>query len=176
MDAEQWSRAKDIFAGALERDAGQWDAFIRDACGADDALRVEVESLLSAYNPSDGLSTPPWHALPAAAAPADGATIGPYRLVRKLGEGGMGQVWLAEQHEPVRRLVALKLLGTGFFDAAVLRRFQAERQSLAMMDHPAIAKVFDAGATPSGQPFFVMEYVQGSPLTDYCNEKSLTIR
>ena len=176
MDAEQWNKAKDIFAAALERDVVQWDAFIREACGADDGLRVEVESLLSAYSTSDGLSTPPWDALAGAAAPAEGMTMGPYRLVRKLGEGGMGQVWLAAQTEPVRRQVALKLLGVGFFDAAVLRRFQAERQSLAMMDHPAIAKVFDAGATPDGQPFFVMEYVQGSPITDYCNEKKLTIR
>ena len=102
--------------------------------------------------------------------------IGPYRLLRRLGVGGMGQVWLAEQLEPVRRCVALKLIKAGVYDASVLRRFQAERQSLAIMDHPAIAKVFDAGTTPAGQPYFAMEYVDGPPITDYCDQKRLVIR
>ena len=102
--------------------------------------------------------------------------IGPYRLIRKLGDGGMGQVWLAEQTEPVRRTVALKLIRAGMYDDEVLQRFRAERQSLAMMDHPAIAKVFDAGATADGQPYFVMEYVPGAPITKYCDENRLTVR
>jgi non-specific serine/threonine protein kinase/serine/threonine-protein kinase len=93
-----------------------------------------------------------------------------------LGVGGMGQVWLAEQTEPVRRLVALKLIRAGMFDSALVQRFQSERQSLALMDHPAIAKVFDAGTTPSGQPYFAMEYVDGLPITDYCDHKKLGIR
>ena len=90
-------------------------------------------------------------------------SFGQYKLIRRLGEGGMGQVWLAEQTMPVQRQVALKLIKAGMYDAELLQRFQAERQSLAMMDHPAIAKVFDAGATPDGQPYFVMEYVPGCP-------------
>ena len=102
-------------------------------------------------------------------------SIGPYRLVRKLGEGGMGQVWLAEQTMPVRRQVALKLIKVGMYDDLVLKRFQSERQSLAIMDHPSIAKVFDAGATPDGQPYFVMEYVAGIPITDYCDQEKLKI-
>src|SRR6266849_6079129 len=102
--------------------------------------------------------------------------IGPYRLLKELGTGGMGQVWLAEQTEPVRRRVALKLIKAGMYDAFVLQRFQAERQSLAIMDHPAIAKVFDAGATSSGQPYLAMEYVDGLPITDYCDRKKLGIR
>jgi non-specific serine/threonine protein kinase/serine/threonine-protein kinase len=102
--------------------------------------------------------------------------IGPYALVRKLGEGGMGQVWLAEQHAPVRRRVALKLVRAGLYDDAVLQRFRAERQSLAVMNHPAIAKVFDAGATDEGQPYFVMEYVDGDPITTYCDRRKLRIR
>lgn len=102
-------------------------------------------------------------------------SIGPYQLVRKLGEGGMGQVWLAEQTAPVKRNVALKLIKVGMYDGEVLQRFHSERQSIAMMDHPAIAKVFDAGATPDGQPYFVMEYVQGVPITQYCDQKRLTI-
>ena len=102
--------------------------------------------------------------------------IGPYRLVKLLGEGGMGQVWLAEQTVPVKRRVALKLIKGGRYDESVIQRFEAERQSLAIMDHPAIAKVFDAGTTPDGQPFFVMEFVPGSPITNYCDEKRLNTR
>jgi serine/threonine protein kinase/tetratricopeptide (TPR) repeat protein len=102
-------------------------------------------------------------------------SIGDYRLVKKLGEGGMGQVWLAEQTAPVRRQVALKLIRAGMFDDALLQRFQSERQSLAIMDHPTIAKIFDAGTTPDGQPYFVMEYVPGVPLTEYCDEKRLSV-
>lgn len=104
------------------------------------------------------------------------SSIGPYRLLKKLGEGGMGQVWLAEQTAPFHRQVALKLIRAGMYDDALLQRFQAERQSLAIMNHPSIAKVFDAGATLEGQPYFVMEYVPGLPLTDYCDQKQLNIR
>jgi eukaryotic-like serine/threonine-protein kinase len=107
---------------------------------------------------------------------ATAKSIGLYRLVKKLGEGGMGQVWLAEQTAPLCRQVALKLIRAGMYDDAVLKRFQSERQSLAMMNHPSIAKVFDAGATPGGQPYFVMEYVPGVPLTDYCDVNRLSIR
>jgi serine/threonine protein kinase/tetratricopeptide (TPR) repeat protein len=102
--------------------------------------------------------------------------IGPYKLLRRLGEGGMGQVWLAEQTAPVQRQVALKLIRVGRYDDDLLQRFRSERQSLAMMDHPAIAKVFDAGATPDGQPYFVMEHVTGVSITKYCDDKCLTIR
>jgi serine/threonine protein kinase len=106
----------------------------------------------------------------------DNKTIGPYRLLKKLGEGGMGLVWLAEQTAPVRRQVALKLIRTGLYDDSVLQRFHSEQQSLAVMNHPAIAKVFDAGTTPDGQPYFVMEYVGGPSITRYCDEKKLKIR
>ena len=92
-------------------------------------------------------------------------SIGPYRLIRKLGEGGFGQVWLAEQIAPLRRQVALKLIRTGMYDDAGLKRFQSERQSLAIMDHPSTARVFDAGATPDGQPYFVMEKVEWSGIS-----------
>ena len=115
-------------------------------------------------------------ALSAAERASEAQSIGSYQLIRKLGEGGMGQVWLAEQTEPIHRQVALKLIKVGRYDDSVLQRFYAERQSLAMMDHPAIAKVFEAGATPDGQPYFVMEYVRGQPITDYCDRKRLKIR
>jgi serine/threonine protein kinase len=104
------------------------------------------------------------------------SAIGPYSLVKKLGEGGMGQVWLAHQSAPVKRDVALKLIRAGMYDSSVLGRFRSERQSLAIMDHPAIAKVFDAGATADGQPYFVMEYVRGLPITTYCDQNQLGIR
>lgn len=103
-------------------------------------------------------------------------SIGPYVLIKKLGEGGMGQVWLAEQTVPVKRHVALKLIKGALYDSAVIQRFESERQSLAMMNHPAIAKVFDAGSTKDGQPYFVMEYVEGLPITKYCDAKKLNVR
>jgi eukaryotic-like serine/threonine-protein kinase len=103
-------------------------------------------------------------------------SIGPYRFVRKLGEGGMGQVWLAEQTSPLQRLVAIKLVRAGLVDEVHLQRFQSERQALARMSHPTIAKVYDAGTTPEGLPYFVMEYVPGIPITLYCDQKRLSIR
>ena len=105
-----------------------------------------------------------------------GARIGPYRLLQRLGEGGFGTVWMAEQSEPVRRRVALKVLKAGMDTAHVVARFEQERQALALMDHPAIARVLDAGATPSGRPYFVMELVNGEPITRYCDRESLTVR
>jgi len=172
---EQWNRVKDLFDAALERQSNERDAFLRSACGTDLELRSEIESLLAAYERADGLSRPPWSEQSEKDAPTP-KSIGAYRLETKLGEGGMGQVWLAEQTAPVRRQVALKLIRGGMFDTSALQRFQSERQSLAMMDHPSIAKVFDAGATPDGQPYFVMEYVPGTPITDYCDQKRLRIR
>jgi eukaryotic-like serine/threonine-protein kinase len=166
---EQWPRIKQIVAEALEREPPDRGAYLDEACVENGTLRLEVESLLAAFDESDGLFN-------AAEPSPHPGNVGPYRLIRELGVGGMGQVWLAEQTEPVRRLIALKLIRTGIYDAALLYRFQAERQSLAMMDHPAIAKVFDAGTTPSGQPYFAMEYVAGLPITDYCDQKRLGIR
>ena len=100
-------------------------------------------------------------------------TIGPYYLLQKIGEGGMGEVWVAEQHEPIRRRVALKLIKAGMDTRQVIARFESERKALAMMDHPAIAKVFEAGETSDGRPFFVMEYVQGIPVTAHCEKSRL---
>ncbi len=102
--------------------------------------------------------------------------IGPYRILQKIGEGGMGVVWLAEQTEPVRRKIALKIIKHGMDTKQVVARFEAERQALAMMDHPCIAKVFDAGSTESGRPYFAMEYVQGVPITEHCDSQRLTTR
>src|SRR6266702_1275220 len=172
---EQWPRIKEIVGAALEREPNERDAFLEEACSENQWLRAEVTSLLAACVEADVLFEPQWKANL-----IDGGrnsqTIGPYRLIRELGVGGMGQVWLAEQMESVRRRIALKLIKSGMFDAAIVQRFQAERQSLALMDHPAVAKVFDAGATEKGQPYFAMEYVDGLAITDYCDQRKLGIR
>jgi non-specific serine/threonine protein kinase/serine/threonine-protein kinase len=106
----------------------------------------------------------------------DDRRIGPYRVLQKLGEGGMGEVWLAEQHEPVRRKVALKLIKAGMDTKQVIARFESERQALALMNHPSIARVFDAGATERGLPYFAMEYVKGEPITSYCDRQRLSMQ
>jgi len=102
--------------------------------------------------------------------------IGPYRMLQLLGEGGMGEVWLAEQKTPIHRTVALKLIKAGMDTKTVIARFESERQALALMDHPAIARVFDAGSTPEGRPYFVMEYVPGLPITEYCDKHQRTVK
>src|SRR5271156_2682878 len=131
------------------------------------------------------MATEPSEDLTEAASPATHAggsvppvpvVIGPYQLLQLIGEGGMGQVWLAEQQQPVHRRVALKLIKVGMDTREVVARFESERQALALMDHPAIAKVFDAGSTPEGKPYFVMEYVDGLPINQYCDRHRLTMR
>jgi serine/threonine protein kinase/tetratricopeptide (TPR) repeat protein len=171
---QEWERIKELFGAALERGPSDRDAFLRAACGTDVSLRQEVESLIKAHESGSNL----WqHPLTSQfSGNTEGRFIGPYQLVKKIGEGGMGQVWLAQQTAPLQRQVALKLIRWGAYDDTLLHRFQAERQSLAVMDHPSIAKVFDAGATQAGQPYFVMEYVAGLPITDYCDQKKLKIR
>ncbi len=172
---EQWKKIKEIVGAALDRGPQERSAFLDEACFLDRELRLEVESLLAAHAKAGALSENPWTTT-VADAWGEPQSIGPYRLMHQLGVGGMGQVWLAEQAEPVRRRVALKLIKAGMYDRATIQRFQAERQSLAIMDHPAIAKVFDAGATPEGQPYLVMEFVDGLPITEYCDRKKLRIR
>ncbi len=178
MDSDRWQRLWTLFHGALERPEGEpRDAFLGEACGGDLALRRELDSLLAAEREGNPLPTASLVAERTLAfeAPA-GSLIGPYRVVRKLGEGGMGQVYEAAQESPVRRRVALKLIKLGMDTAEVVRRFEVERQVLARMDHSAIARVYDAGVTPEGRPYFAMELVDGPALTDYCDQRRLSIR
>jgi tetratricopeptide (TPR) repeat protein len=182
MMIQQWEHMKDLLHQAMQLTPEQRPQFLDEACSSDARLRAEVESLLSADEDvrSSFLQSPLLGANSDQLDDVSGLEAGQifaqrFQLVRKLGEGGMGQVWLAEQTSPVRRQVALKLIKAGMYDESVVQRFQSERQSLAIMDHPAIAKVFDAGATPQGQPYFVMEYVPGLPITQYCDEKKLKI-
>jgi serine/threonine protein kinase len=170
---QEWEKIKEVFGRALERDPSERAAFLAQACGDNKSLREEVESLIKAHETSSELWEHPLRQGPPEN--IEGRFIGLYQLLKKIGEGGMGQVWLAQQTAPLERKVALKLVRWGMYDDTLLHRFRAERQSLAVMDHPAIAKVFDAGATSEGQPYFVMEYVDGVPITDYCNQKKLTI-
>jgi non-specific serine/threonine protein kinase/serine/threonine-protein kinase len=187
MTPERWEQIRDVLEKALELAPDERSAFLDGACSSDPSLREEVEVLLasSADVPSGFLQSSAMaemisaelESVNSAAALEEGQEFAQrFHLIRKLGEGGMGQVWLAEQTFPVRRQVALKMIKAGMYDEAVVERFQSERQSLAIMEHPAIAKVFDAGTTPQGQPYFVMEYVPGLPITEYCDRKKLTIR
>jgi serine/threonine protein kinase len=183
MTIQAWEHVKELLHQAMQLDPEQRGVFLDKACSSDVALRAEVESLLLAGEGvrSSFLQSGPLGADSDRIGTVSGLEEGhifaqQFQLVRKLGEGGMGQIWLAEQTSPVRRQVALKLIKAGMYDEAVVQRFQSERQSLAIMDHPAIAKVFDAGSTPAGQPYFVMEYVPGLPITSYCDQKRLSTR
>jgi serine/threonine protein kinase/Flp pilus assembly protein TadD len=196
------SSEKSIFLSALEHEQpADRDAYVREACGDDPQLRVAVEGLLAAHERPDN----PLDHVPEAVSPIrlrleiaegirpettaaaqrfgspgperpPGTIVGPYKLLEMIGEGGFGLVYVAEQQQPVRRRVALKLIKPGMDSREVTARFEAERQALAMMDHPNIAHVFDAGATREGQPYFVMELVRGIPLTHFCDKNRLTTR
>jgi len=170
----QWEKIKELFGAALDRDPSQRAAFLKQACGQDVSLREEIESLLQAHDSQGDPLEQPFDIRAFESSPL--RSIGPYQLIKRIGEGGMGQVWHARQTTPFQRQVALKLIRWGMYDDTLLHRFLAERQSLAVMDHPAIAKAFDAGTTEEGQPYFVMEYVAGVPITDYCDQKKLRIR
>jgi serine/threonine protein kinase len=186
MTPERWQQIRDVLEEAQELEPAQRSAFLDRACLSDRSMRQELEVLLASSDDTNSTFLRSAPALDGLIANLDGILSGGglqvgqcfaerFQLVHKLGEGGMGQVWLAEQTSPVRRQIALKLIKAGMYDEALAQRFQSERQSLAIMDHPAIAKVFDAGATTQGQPYFVMEYVPGLPITEYCDRKKLKI-
>src|ERR1051325_6371101 len=180
MSAIQRDLVKKIFDEAAERPASERAAFLDAACGADAGLRVQVDEMLGALG---GATMAAFLASPEAAAtvvPAlregPGTRIGPYKLLQQIGEGGFGSVFIAEQQTPVVRRVALKIIKLGMDTRQVIARFEAERQALAILDHPNIAKVFDAGATETGRPYFVMELVPGDPITEYCDKHNLTVQ
>jgi serine/threonine protein kinase len=191
-----YTSVESIFVGALQRQTpDDRAAYLAAACGDDADLRGQVERLLAAHPRAVNFLEQPAAAAFAATGtltpdqpatgdepPADplgeqpGDSVGLYKLLQKLGEGGMGAVWVAEQQQPVRRRVALKLIKPGMDSRQVITRFEQERQALALMDHTHIAKVLDAGTTPQGRPYFVMELVKGVPITKYCDELHLSIR
>jgi WD40 repeat protein/serine/threonine protein kinase len=170
-----------VFARAIEIESAQERAeFLEQACGSDPRLRREMEQLVADHfragafleRPATQFATTAFE--PAGEAP--GAVIGPYKLLEQLGEGGMGMVFVADQTQPVRRRVALKVIKPGMDSRQVVARFEGERQALALMDHPNIARVLDGGETASGRPYFVMELVQGVPITQFCDDNGLTTR
>jgi len=187
-------KARELFLHAVGNlPPERWEEYVALGCGADAELKRQVSRLLQVHREAGSFLESPAVALGDAdddrtaakrptgevqdptAAPS-GTVIGPYKLLQPIGEGGMGTVYMAEQTQPVRRIVALKLIKAGMDSRQVLARFGAERQALALMDHPNIAKVFDAGTTEQGRPYFVMELVKGIPITRFCDERRLTLR
>jgi tetratricopeptide (TPR) repeat protein len=156
-------------------------AYLGQICGGDQPLRERVEALLKVHEHEQGFldsesPNPPPTAEATPATELPGTTIGRYRLMEQIGEGGMGMVFVAEQESPIRRKVALKVIKPGMDSRTVIARFESERQALAMMDHVNIARVLDAGTTDAGRPYFVMELVHGIPITDYCDRNKLTVQ
>jgi len=165
MTSERHAKVKEIFLAACELPPSDRPAYLNESCGSDSALRNEVELLL-AYDEAPAKED----------RPLSSDRVGNYRLLQKVGEGGMGEVWEAEQERPVRRRVAVKLIKWGMDTREVVARFESERQALALMNHPNIAKAFEAGSTEEGRPYFVMEFVKGVPLTEYCDAHRLSTR
>jgi eukaryotic-like serine/threonine-protein kinase len=163
-----------IFAEALEKGSPEERAaYLDEVCKHDAALRVRVENLLRSHDQAGSfLRQPPAGTVDESVVEGPGTGIGPYKLLQQIGEGGMGVVYMAEQEHPVRRRVAFKIIKPGMDSKQVIARFEAERQALAMMDHTNIAKVFDAGSTATGRPYFVMELVHGVPITQFCDAQS----
>jgi serine/threonine protein kinase/tetratricopeptide (TPR) repeat protein len=176
-----FQRVKDLFFLALDRDRPEdREAFLSDACGTDGALRERVEALLRRHAQADQFLEGPTSGDAVAAdtviLEGPGSHIGPYKLIEQIGEGGFGIVFSAEQRQPVRRMVAVKILKPGLDTRQVVGRFEIERQALALMDHGNIARVLDGGETATGRPYFVMELVSGVPITRFCDEHRLTPR
>src|SRR3954462_7545539 len=180
--ADPYWRIKELFAAALEKPPEERDSFLRAFSGGDPALYNEARALLGLHDRAASLmpQSPgeiPEVTLPDRAPPVErvGQMIGPYKLLQQIGEGGFGAVFMAEQERPVRRKVALKVIKLGMDSAQIVARFEAERQALAIMDHPHVAKVFDAGTPATGRPYFVMELVTGIPVTEYCDKHKLNV-
>jgi serine/threonine-protein kinase len=184
MNAEHLHRVQRIFEESLRRDEGDRGAYLEEACGGDRGLRAEVEALLRHHAEADEgfMARAPRTTELDDTTTADvkvgnphGGTVGPYKILETLGEGAFGIVYLVEQTHPIRRRAALKVIKPGMDSAQVIARFEAERQSLALMDHPNVAQVFEAGTTEAGRPYFLMEHVAGVPITEHCDRQRLTI-
>jgi serine/threonine protein kinase len=169
-------KAREVFLAAVKLPAEEREAYLQEACGDDQELHRRVSALLQAQAEIGSFHEAPSLTVDQPITEAPGTVIGPYKLIEQIGEGGMGIVWMAQQTEPVKRLVAVKLIKAGMDTRLVIARFEAERQALALMDHPNISRVLDAGTTDVGRPYFVMDLVKGIPITRYCDEHHLTPR
>jgi tetratricopeptide (TPR) repeat protein len=181
MEIEPQKDEESIYHAVLEKPAIERSAYLDEVCKGDAVLLSRIKTLLTSREQAgDFLNTPPLEIelSPVDVSPAEGpgTVIGRYKLLEKIGEGGMARVYMAEQQRPIHRKVALKIIKVGMDTQQVIARFEAERQALALMDYPHIAKVFDAGATETGRPYFVMELVQGTSITDYCDQNSLSTK
>ncbi len=184
MSSELKKQARRVFMEVADLPEGERAGALDGACGGHAELRAEVESLLRADAAAGGFLAEPTNAMPSSPVPTvaalpreqEGQVVGRYKLLQPVGEGGFGTVWMAEQREPVKRRVAFKIIKLGMDTRQVIARFEAERQALALMDHPNIAKVLDAGATETGRPYFVMEYIKGVPILEYCDKEKLDTR
>ena len=178
MNATSWQRAQEIFDEAIQMPSGERAALVGDACTGDPELRSEVEKLLGAHEAAGDFLKDPTVSASTELPPEEreGARIGPYKLLQRIGEGGFATVYMAEQQTPVVRKVAIKIVKPSMGTQQVMARFEAERQALAMMDHPNIARVFDAGTAKSGRPYFAMELVRGLPINEFCDQHNLTLR
>ena len=182
MDAQRWEQIQSLFLAALERQPTERAGFLEEACCGDRALAREVETLLSCHDEESGLAIenrflveePDLHSDPREASLVNVA-LGPYQVVRRIGQGGMGEVYLAVRDEPYRQEVAVKVVRLGLQGTDVARRFGAERQILARLVHPNIARLLDGGVTADGRPYLVMEYVVGVPITEYCDGRGLAL-
>jgi len=175
---EKWDEVKELFAVALDLDPGKRSAFLREACGGDDTLRAEVESLLSSFDnaPTFLEDSPASDVVSAQASALTGKRIGAYRILREIGQGGMAVVYLAERaDDEYRKQVAIKMLKPGTGKDEILRRFRIERQALAALDHPSIVRLLDGGSTEEGLPYLIMEYVDGVRIDEYCDAHKLPI-
>ncbi|MGA3327210.1 MAG: serine/threonine-protein kinase, partial [Terriglobia bacterium] len=180
MSGNNWERIQEIFFEAADLTTPERDAFLAHACDGDAGLRSEVESLLRADAAGGSAIAAAIESEVSALldddAPLVGTRMGPYRLLKEIGRGGMGSVYLGERDdEQYRKLVAIKVVKRGMDSTEVLARFRHERQILAGLEHPYIARLIDGGTTPDGRPFFVMEYVQGQPIDAYCREQGLSL-
>ena len=171
LTPEQRARLETLFERAADLAQAEHAAFLERECGADVALRAELEHLLVGLAGEDVLD----RIRPQAPSRA-GSRIGPYELLERIGEGGMGEVYSAQQRQPVARRVALKIIKPGMDSAQVVARFEAERQALARMSHANIARILDGGATDDGRPYFVMELVDGEPIGEFCDRRKLSTR
>jgi hypothetical protein len=174
MNENEQGRAREIFADAIEMVGQERGAFVESACADDPDLKERVERLLQAYDADATNLGGTRDTVPGGSDPAS-RDFGRFRLLQKIGEGGFGEVWMAEQTEPVRRRVAIKIIKPGMDSAQVLARFDAERQALALMEHSNIARIYDGGQTEDGRPYFVMELVKGLPIIEYCSAKKLDL-
>jgi serine/threonine protein kinase len=169
-------KARELFLAAIKLPAEEQEAYVQEACGDDQALHHRVSGLLHAQAEIGSFHQAPALTIDQPITESPGTVIGPYKLMEQIGEGGMGLVFVAEQQEPIRRKVALKIIKPGMDTRQVIARFEAERQALAMMEHAHIAKVHDGGTTPEGRPYFVMELVKGVPITEYCDQNQVPVR